>query len=901
MKMKKTILDLSGLWGLTLGEYIPGKEPEDGMNLPSTLSMEKKTPYSEEATTRCLTDPYAWTGTAVFSKTITMEAIPHRTVLHLERTRMTEVFVNGAYAGKGDSLCAAQEFDLTSFIREKTFRLDIKVSNTGYPTNGGHMASPDTQTNWLGILGEISLRQYGGIRLRDLRITGDVKNKRVRVTLSADAVEEGRVDINYEVSGRPAESLPVWLKAGENRLSYTVGLGEDAPLWDEHHPDLLHLTVTAKNGDSEDVIASDFGLRSFTAENGHFFINGKPAFLRGKHDGMTFPMTGYAPMTVDGWIKVMSRAKEYGINHYRFHTCTPPHAAFEAADRLGIYMAPEIPMWSDILAPDSNGFEAVSQNWVLEEGLRILKEFGNHPSFVMFSLGNELFGSTARMNAIVSALAEEDGCRRLYTQGSNNFWIAPKMLICDDYFSSMRLSAHRNIRASFAKVNSPDGYVQSTEPNSVFTYDEAIHPTQDYKFRDEISENNRLIPIVSHEVGQYVTYPDYENELPRFTGLLQPRNFEIFRKRLHDAGLSGRERSIHATSGALAAANYRAEIEAALRSESLSGFQLLDIQDFDGQGTATVGVLDAFMEPKDIITAKEWRKFCSDAVVMAYLLRFVWTAGEEIPMGFGFALYRDGIEGQMKLTVLMDGTEIGRQDVTVCRGLNRFGDLTYTADAEKPEKHFLTVRITGVNGEGQPVFFDNDYPLWIYPAAERIQPERCGVIMAHTADELEAAIKAGARVVYLPKENPHSIKGAYATDFWCYAMFRREDDADPAGTLGLNLNPEHPLFRHLPVETYSTPIWYHTAMNAHPTILDGTGIEPIAAVNDNFDHDRNHNLGLIYEVGCGDAKVLVCASPIDESDDPAEIALYNECLAYAKTFEPCQELSPETLLGLFRK
>ena len=97
-------------------------------------------------------------------------------------------------------------------------------------------------------------------------------------------------------------------------------------------------------------------MREFSTEGMEFRINEKPVFLRGKHDGMVFPLTGAAPTDTESWIKTLKTAKDYGINHYRFHTCCPPDAAFTAADLLGIYMEPELPFWGTIHAENEEGF-----------------------------------------------------------------------------------------------------------------------------------------------------------------------------------------------------------------------------------------------------------------------------------------------------------------------------------------------------------------------------------------------------------------------------------------------------------------------------------------------------------------------------------------------------------------
>ena len=168
-------------------------------------------------------------------------------------------------------------------------------------------------------------------------------------------------------------------------------------------------------------------MREFSTEGMEFRINEKPVFLRGKHDGMVFPLTGAAPTDTESWIKTLKTAKDYGINHYRFHTCCPPDAAFTAADLLGIYMEPELPFWGTIHAENEEGFNKEEQEYLISEGYRILESFGNHPSFVMFSLGNELWGSPERMNLILKNYKEFDSSR-LYTIGSNNFQFYPTIV-----------------------------------------------------------------------------------------------------------------------------------------------------------------------------------------------------------------------------------------------------------------------------------------------------------------------------------------------------------------------------------------------------------------------------------------------------------------------------------------
>src|SRR5690606_21617741 len=125
----------------------------------------------------------------------------------------------------------------------------------------------------------------------------------------------------------------------------------------------------------------------FTTEGTQFGINSLKTFLRGKNDAAVFPLTGYPPMEKEEWKRQMRIAKEYGINHYRFHSWTPPQAAFETANEEGIYIQAELPYWGTMDAANHS-----LNRFLIQEGEELLNVYGNNPSFVMMALGNELGG-----------------------------------------------------------------------------------------------------------------------------------------------------------------------------------------------------------------------------------------------------------------------------------------------------------------------------------------------------------------------------------------------------------------------------------------------------------------------------------------------------------------------------
>ncbi|MBQ0042154.1 MAG: beta-glucuronidase [Lachnospiraceae bacterium] len=859
------------------------------------------------------------------------------------------------------------------------------VSNVDYPTGGGHLTSPDTQTNWNGILGDIRLSIYDTIHINQIKTQVDYDSRMLTATMIATnhsecdftgylnsrcipvTIDNYNTELNSSELISLIDNEAVTLVPGENEVTFTTTLPDSLSDWDEYNPSVIRLSASissncalpdncAQSGNtstcsassdcpkecsSEIVSVSDsistwFGIRKFEARDMHFYINDRRTFLRGKHDGMIFPLTGYAPMDVDSWIKVMKTAKRYGINHYRCHTCCPPEAAFLAADLLGIYYQPELPFWGSFYAETDAEYEdhRVSQDYLTQEGYRLLDQFGNHPSFVMMSMGNELWGSPEAINVLVENYKKYDS-RHLYTQGSNNFQWMPNIQSGDDFFSGVRFSKPRQIRGSYAQCDEPLGHVQTQKPGTLTSYEAAIFPfaesavsstaipgsansedaittgssstvssagassvsesltdgdTIQIQYGTGVKEVKKTqedafipnIPVVSHEIGQYETYPNY-NETSKYTGVLQARNFEIFKERLADAGLADLAMEYHKNSGALAVACYKDELETALRTPSMAGIQILDIQDFSGQGTALVGILDAFMDNKGLVTPMKWRQFCSDAVAQLGFSSYILESGATLTLTPSVSWYRQTAPGKSKLRLFFDDamkTCTGTCGNLKCRKpcteidieINENGVHIYDAitlnvpDVEVPSIYNLAINIDGTD-------VTNSYEMWVYPTACNCD---MSVLVPTVSEAVDRSNRGLASVVCLTKDkNINSIEGTYATDFWCYPMFRSISESmnkkTPIGTMGLLIKDDHPALNSFLTRTYSTPQWFDAVMNGSSTILDETEIKPIAQMIDNF--ERNHKLGFIYEFipEGGSAPILMCCSPLDKLAESGSI------------------------------
>lgn len=847
--------DLSGTWHVTIDQEKteqPASAEGFAMGLPGTTSAAGIGPENPARETGTLTDSHKIDGCVRFSRILTVgEWQDDQVMLTMERTRVTTVLIDGKPVGTQNSLSTPHRY-LLPRMTPGDHQLTVCVDNTDYPTRGGHLTSPDTQSNWNGITGEISLK-VGKTLVPDIRICPSADLRSIHVTAEVYGMQKGEAILSVK------NANPVTLSVTDGVLDGEYRLPEGMALWDELTPNVHMLTVTI----GEDRFESTFGLRYFHAEGRKLFCNDREVFLRGKHDGLIFPLTGYAPTDVETWKKVLQTAKDYGINHYRFHTCCPPDAAFTAADELGIFMEPELPFWGTVAKEGEEGYDAAERAYLLREGYAILRTYGHHPSFVMMSMGNELWGSKPALNRMLAdyRVYAPD---KLYVSGSNNFQFVPDVLAEEDVFVGVRFSRERLIRGSYAMCDAPQGIVQVTEPESVYNYDEMIVPGSTGNTQasgkvliqygtgvKEVEANaaeelTPQVPVISHEAGQYEFFPDFR-EIEQYTGPLKARNFEVFRERLQRAGLWKDHERFFFSAGRLAIDCYRREIETFLRTRELAGFQLLDIQDFSGQGTALVGVLNAFMESKGLITADHWRRFCANTVVLGEFDRFVLTDGDRMRFGVVISECDPRREHtRVECTLLLDGQAL--RQVSVLPG-ERCGRLTERVTVDMGPIHVTemtqyTVRLMLEDGTV------NEYPVWAIPEYD-VRITEDGIFSmdgcVRFVESPEQAELVREPVLVVPSAEG-KLPAEYCTDFWCYPMFRGISEwmkkPLPVGTLGLCIDKQHRALSEFRTEEYTTPPWYRILAHAHCEPLDGNA-QPIVQMIDNV--ERCQRLGILYE------------------------------------------------------
>ena len=883
-KMVPQSLSLAGEWNVTLGD---AKEVKHAM-LPGTIDTNHLgfAPSDTTETTH-LTRLYAYKGKATYSRTI---EIPRQwkkkaVELFLERTKPTWVYVDGVLVDSCNFISTPQRYILPK-LKSGKHLLDIVVDNSrGVP--GQVYGSSHAYT-------EDTQTNWNGI-IGEIKL--EVKS------------EERRVKNSNVIS--PAMQ------------SYT---GNILPCFKDFH-----------------------------IEGAHFYADGHPVFFRGKHDAAVWPLTGHVDMTVEGWMKYLGICSAYGINHVRFHSWCPPEAAFVAADSLGIYLQPELPFWGSFDDKDEKLMAFLHQ-----EGENILREYGHHPSFRMMALGNELWGSIDKMKEFV------DDFRRIapdkyYTFGSNYYLGYQGVKEGMDYFTTCRIGGegwgkyNTHTRGSFSFADAYDGgIINHFRPNTTMNFDEACdkwaspQPWQKQDVEQTSYKRAAGIPIISHETGQFQTYPDFR-EIKKYTGVLYPYNFEIFRRRLAAAGMLSQADDFHKASGLWSVKLYKADIEMDLRTKNMAGFQLLDIQDYPGQGSAFVGILDAFMESKGITTANEWHQWCSPVVPLLVTDRFCYDENEMMNAKVQIANYGgESLKGKKlvwKLDYALDenfgddaapnaGANIGRfnQSSPLAQG-----EIPITTDEEGlidigEIHHKMKVMADGFN-DGNGACLDvkipsrkviltldidygrydarrhrNTYDLWIYTTEKNLDIYKKGVVItSDLTDEVAKKLEKGAKVLWMPTTSknfvasadtisqagnatPYTVGGLFQTDYWNYRMFKticenNKKTVSP-GTLGILTNPKHPIFCDFPTEMHTNWQWFPVIKDSHPLVLDNFAKDdkPIVQVIDNI--ERNHKLGLVMEWKVGAGKLLVSMSDLEKASEyPEGRAFYESVLSYMRSPE----------------
>ena len=838
-------LDLSGEWKVSLNNrgnqtiMLPNTLDGAGIGEPNTLSPALTKPQLSR-----LTRKHSFIGEAKYQReiTITKEMAGKPLELLLERVMWrSRLLIDGQDAGQiQESLVSPHVFHIKGLTEGKhtlTLFIDNRKLHEISVDNLAHSYTNDTQIMWNGVLGRMELNVAPVIT--DVQIYPDIEKQQVSIKVRGSAADYG-----FTLDG--CSVVPTKVGDGEYVLPIS-----NMKLWDEFTPNLYTLTATTLPSSSLSV---SFGMRSFKAKGNRLLINGNPTFLRGTLECCIFPLTGTPPTDERGWMKVFTTAREYGLNHLRFHSWCPPEAAFRVADKMGFYCQVELPNWSLKVNQDS-----ATAKFLYQEFDNIIRNYGNHPSLCIISCGNELQPDFKFLNELTLYMKTQDP-RHLYVTSTFTF----------EKGHGVKQEPEDDI---FITQWTDNGWVRGQG-----VFDERV---PDFKSDYREAAKNITVPLVSHEIGQYSVYPNIK-EIDKYTGILDPLNFKAIRNDLQKKGLLHKADDYLKASGKLAVILYKEEIERAMKTPQQSGFQLLDLHDFPGQGTALVGLLDAFWDSKGLVEPQRFREACAPVVPLAQFDKAVWKADETFTARVDIANYSlESMEGKTICWQLTD--EMG--DVYAeGSGKNISISLNKVSEAKRFE---LIVSIKDTP-------WRNRWNIWVYP--DVIMPQDKKILVTSNIDEAMKALNKGKKVLFSPKkETVKGLEGKFLPVFWSPVHFPKQ-----AGTMGLLCDPRHPALAHFPTDMHSDWQWWNLVKRSRVMVLDSIApVSPIVESVDNFVNNRR--LAQVFEAKVGKGSLIF--SSIDlltDSNLPELRQMQYSLLRYMQSseFHPSTSLSESQLRSL---
>ncbi len=851
-------ISLAGTWKFSIdADKLGEKEKWFTQELPEIVQLpgsmdenEKGTPVAVTSA-RYLNRQYKYEGVAWYQKKV---VIPNdwdkkHISLFIERAHWSsKVWVDEKKVpGIQESLSVPHRHDLTDYLTPGEHTISVSIDNTVRFALGGHAYSQNTQTNWNGMTGRIELQAKDPVWIEAVQLYPNVADKTLKVNLKLQSIlaQESKGVLTFSVDKKILEKEVKLPTNSSSEISVDLQLPENIELWDDYTP-VLHTLEIALNGEEfNDKSATKFGMREVSKVDNRVALNGVPTFLRGNVENCEFPLTGYPSAAVDDWKKMFRAFQEYGLNHVRFHSYTPTKAAFIAADEMGMILQTELPFWG------LTGEDAEKDAYLARELDRILDEYGNHPSFVLMCMGNELNVRAGDFDVTEKWVkhGQQKDPRHMYSASTSLF---QKYRESDEYLVATRL---RQISSAGTDWNH-------------------------YNTLQDFYGGNPPAPVISHELGQWCVYPDFR-DLPKYTGTLQPENLKIFKKGLEEHHMGDQATDFVMASGKLSTMLYRQAMEAVFRTPGSGGFQLLQLHDFPGQGTASIGILNVFKESKGLITPEAFRQSCNDAVALLQFEKRTWKSSDTFTGKAEFVHYRRESMKQAKSEWTIqtdDGKTIasGKFDTADIPNakLTSIGDISVDLSSIHKASR-LTIKIT-VDGE-----ITNDWNIWVYPEIKEAAGDV--LISKEWNQSTRDALNQGQDVLLMLrlKSGPNTIPSQFLPPFWS-PLFKTSQSS----TMGLLMDPKHPVFKDFPTDFHTDWQWFDVLVTKKlPRSNDWmwSGFDTYAPVIENLPTDyrpliqpidhfyRNKRLGLLFEGVYGKGKLMLCFADLD-SDTERRIA-----------------------------
>ena len=350
------------------------------------------------------------------------------------------VWCNGEFVGYSQDSRLAAEFDLTPYLTEGNNTLSVKVLRW---CDGSYMEGQDMW--WMsGIFRSVRLLNKPVRHIKDVKVTPDLdaayRDGELKInvdTMNGDglSVKTSLYDGEKEIASNVTEvgTAPVDEKGGYSERCFATLKTNNPKKWSAEAPNLYRLVVSlvTSEGDVIECEGYDVGFRKIEVIGGQLCINGQALMIRGVNKHEHDPTTGHAESLerVEQDLKLM---KQHNFNAVRCSHYPNQPGFYSLCDRLGLYVVDEANIETHGMTP--MGRIADDPQWAsafLERMTRMVERDFNHPSIIIWSLGNES-GYGSNHNAMYQWTKRVDPSRVIqYEGGGSNTSVTD--IICPMY------------------------------------------------------------------------------------------------------------------------------------------------------------------------------------------------------------------------------------------------------------------------------------------------------------------------------------------------------------------------------------------------------------------------------------------------------------------------------------
>lgn len=317
--------------------------------------------------------PYGWSDKQV--------------ILHLgSMTSNVYVWVNGKFVGYSEDSKLEPEFDITPYLKKGKNEIALQMFRW---CDGSYLEDQDF-FRLSGIARDCYLfARNKSVGINDIRVTPDLDENYKDATLTIDLTLRGNPTIDFKLSDRNGNNVP-FTEASRSKNRVVLNIA-NPDKWTAETPNLYYLTVTAsQNGKVIEQVPLNVGFRKVEIKDSQLLVNGKPILIKGVNRHELDPDGGYV-VSKNRMVEDLKIMKENNFNAIR--TCHYPDDPYlyDLADRYGFYVVAEANLESHGMGYGEHSLAHVDsyKKAHLERNERNVARNFNHPSIIIWSLGNE--------------------------------------------------------------------------------------------------------------------------------------------------------------------------------------------------------------------------------------------------------------------------------------------------------------------------------------------------------------------------------------------------------------------------------------------------------------------------------------------------------------------------------